>query len=279
MDKKTVKVLLVDDDREEYVITRGLLSEIDGPRHELEWAGSYNVGLELAVQNRHDVYLVDYNLGARNGLELLREALRLGCRRPIIVLTGIGDHDVDVKAMEAGASDYLVKGQIDAFLLERSIRYSLERKRVDEDRDTLEQQLRQMQKMQAVGQLAGGIAHDFNNLLTGILGYAHLGAASVSSESRLRNYFMEILKAAEGASHLTNKLLAYSRRRTTEPKVLNLNAICMNTDRMLRRLISEDIELVLLPGADLRMVEADQGEIEQLLINLEGTPCPRAVRW
>ena len=243
-------------------------SEIDSPRHELEWIGSYYAGLEAAAQNRHDVYLVDYNLGARSGLDLLREALRLGCRGPIILLTGIGDHEVDVEAMQAGASDYLVKGQIDAFLLERSIRYSLERRRTDEDRARLEEQLRQVQKMQAVGQLAGGIAHDFNNLLTGILGYAHLGAASVSGESRLRNYFMEILKAAEGASHLTNQLLAYSRRRTAKPMAVNLNAICLNTERMLRRLISEDIELVVLPAADLRMVEADQGEIEQVLINL-----------
>ncbi|RJQ52590.1 MAG: GGDEF domain-containing response regulator [Nitrospiraceae bacterium] len=133
MANKTVKILLIDDDDDDYIMTRDLLSEIEGTRYELQRAMTYDKGLELIDQKSHDVYLVDYRLGERTGLELLREAINNGCRAPIIMLTGQGDKEVDVQAMKAGSSDYLVKGQINAPLLDRSIRYAIERKRSEED--------------------------------------------------------------------------------------------------------------------------------------------------
>jgi DNA-binding NtrC family response regulator len=88
--------------------------------------------LDAIAHNQHDVYLFDYRLGERNGLELLRDAVAKGCKAPIILLTGQGDHEVDVEAMKAGAADYLEKGQLGAPLLERSIRYAIERKRAEQ---------------------------------------------------------------------------------------------------------------------------------------------------
>lgn len=120
-----VRVLLVDDDEDDFVMTRDLLSEIEGERFETDWIDSYDAGLEQIARREHDVYLLDYRLGERSGLELLREAIERGCSAPLILLTGQGDHQVDIEAMEAGAADYLVKGQIEAPLLERSIRYSI----------------------------------------------------------------------------------------------------------------------------------------------------------
>jgi two-component system cell cycle sensor histidine kinase/response regulator CckA len=126
---QAVRVLLVDDDEDDYILTRDMLADIGGGKFDLEWVATYAAGLEVIQQERHDVYLLDYHLGERNGLELLCEALKGNHRAPMTLLTGQGDHEVDVEAMTAGAADYLAKGRIDAPVLERSIRYALERAR------------------------------------------------------------------------------------------------------------------------------------------------------
>jgi diguanylate cyclase (GGDEF)-like protein len=133
MDNRTVKILLVDDDDDDYVMTRDLLSEIEGTSYDLQWIITYDKALEIIKQKSHDAYLVDYRLGEHTGLDLLREAIEDGCRAPIIILTGQGDKQLDVQAMKSGAADYLVKGQINAPLLDRSIRYAIERKRSEDD--------------------------------------------------------------------------------------------------------------------------------------------------
>ncbi|HXG58413.1 MAG TPA: EAL domain-containing protein [Thermoanaerobaculia bacterium] len=124
-----VRVLLVDDDEDDYVLTRDLLTESRRTRFEIEWISSFDRAVEAIRRNGFDVCLVDYRLGESDGLELLRRAREWGCRKPIIVMTGHGDSEIDVAAMRAGAADYLVKGQVDSQVLERSIRYSLEQAR------------------------------------------------------------------------------------------------------------------------------------------------------
>jgi two-component system, cell cycle sensor histidine kinase and response regulator CckA len=126
---EVLKVLLVEDDEDDYILTRGLFTEIGEMRYKVQWISSFSAGLVAMLRNEHDICLVDYRLGARNGIELLREAQCRGCKAPIILLTGQGEHEVDIEAMKAGAADYLIKGRLDAGLLERSIRYSVERKR------------------------------------------------------------------------------------------------------------------------------------------------------
>jgi len=133
MSRKTIKILLVDDDEDDYIMTRDLLSEIDGTTYDLQWTTNFDGAVTLIEQREHDVYLFDYRLGERTGLELLRAAIEKGCRAPIIILTGQGDKELDMLAMRSGAADYLVKGQINAPLIERSIRYAIERKRSEED--------------------------------------------------------------------------------------------------------------------------------------------------
>jgi two-component system, cell cycle sensor histidine kinase and response regulator CckA len=124
-----VRVLLVEDDEDDFVITRDLLAEIPGGRFALDWVKTFEAGLEAMCLNQHDTVLVDYHLGPHNGVELLRAALERGCQAPIILLTGAGQHQVDVEAMQAGAADYLLKGHLRADSLERSIRYAAQRKR------------------------------------------------------------------------------------------------------------------------------------------------------
>jgi len=124
---RPIRALLVDDDEDDYVMTREMLSEVKGEVFRLDWVASYRDALEAIRRGEHDVYLLDYRLGGNNGLDILREARGDGCGAPMILLTGQGDDAVDVEAMKAGASDYLVKGQIESSLLGRSIRYAIER--------------------------------------------------------------------------------------------------------------------------------------------------------
>lgn len=126
-----VRVLLVDDDEDDYVLARDWLKEAQGTLFDLEWIASYDAAIAAIASHQHDVYLFDYRLGAHNGLELLRMAIAGGCAAPIILLTGQGDQAIDIEAMKAGAADYLEKSQLSAPLLERSIRYALERKRAE----------------------------------------------------------------------------------------------------------------------------------------------------
>lgn len=121
-----IKVLLIDDDEDDYILTRSLLLEIQEKFFHLDWVVSYDVALSQIIQQHHDVYLIDYRLGCQSGLDLMREAIAQHCDAPMILLTGQGDHEVDVAAMQAGAADYLVKGEINARLLERSIRHAMQ---------------------------------------------------------------------------------------------------------------------------------------------------------
>jgi PAS domain S-box-containing protein len=135
------------------------------------------------------------------------------------------------------------------------------------ERRRLEAQLTQAQKMEAVGRLAGGVAHDFNNLLMVILGYADLFLGRVADGPPGRDHVEQMRKAAESAASLTRQLLAFSRRQVLQPRRLDLNAVVSELGPMLRRLIGEDIELVVRPEAE-RDVEADPAQIEQVIINL-----------
>lgn len=128
----TLRILLVEDDEDDYIITRDLFAEFRTGQHEVDWMKNFPTGLEAMTRNQHDICLVDYRLGAHNGIELLKAAGEQGCQSPIILLTGQGEHEIDLEAMKAGAADYLVKGRLDASILERSIRYAVERKRAAE---------------------------------------------------------------------------------------------------------------------------------------------------
>jgi PAS domain S-box-containing protein len=136
------------------------------------------------------------------------------------------------------------------------------------ERRQLEDQLRQAQKMEAVGQLAGGIAHDFNNLLTAIIGNAELLQHDLPAGSNSFNDLTEIRQAADRAAALTRQLLAFSRKQILQPRILDLNQLITGVERMLRRLLAENIETRLQLASNLGLVHADPGQIEQVLLNL-----------
>jgi diguanylate cyclase (GGDEF)-like protein/PAS domain S-box-containing protein len=152
----SIKVLLVEDDEDDYVITRSLLSEAGHDRFQLTWVTTYETAQASISQREHDVYLLDYCLGKCSGLDLLKDSIDRGCEAPMILLTGHGNPAIDIAAMKAGAADYLIKGQFDGRVLERTIRYAVEHfHTLQELRRTLQQN----------SQLASAIA----NISTGVI--------------------------------------------------------------------------------------------------------------
>ncbi len=143
-----------------------------------------------------------------------------------------------------------------------------ERERAERERQKLQVQLSQAQKMESVGRLAGGVAHDFNNMLGAILGYTELGLLGVDQTDPMYGTLTDIQNAAQRSVDLTRQLLTFARKQTVAPKLLDLNETVEGMLKMLRRLISEDIDLEWLPGKDLDPVRMDPSQIEQLLVNL-----------
>lgn len=143
-----------------------------------------------------------------------------------------------------------------------------ERKKAEQEMASLQEQLRQSQRMEAIGRLAGGIAHDFNNLLTVIKGNCQLSLMDLKEGDPLKINLEEIQRAAESAAHLTRQLLAFSRKQIMEMKVIDLNTLIRNLEKMLRRVIGEDIELLTFLSDELGRVKVDPGQMEQAMMNL-----------
>ncbi len=213
-----------------------------------------------------DVILSDFTMphfDARAALAVVQE---MGFDLPFIIVSGSIGEDVAVAAMKAGAHDYLMKGHLVrlAPVIEREMREAAARK----EHKRLEAQLLQAQKMETVGRLAGGVAHDFNNLLTVILGYTEIATETITANEEATECLEAVTQAANRAANLTRQLLAFARQQVIEPKVINLNDLILDLEKMLRRLIGEDIELMTLPFPELGLVKADPGQIEQVLVNL-----------
>jgi two-component system, cell cycle sensor histidine kinase and response regulator CckA len=143
-----------------------------------------------------------------------------------------------------------------------------ERKRMEKALRASEDQLRQSQKMEAIGQLAGGVAHDFNNLLTAINGYSALALRRLGEDHPVQPYLEEIKKAGDRAANLTRQLLAFGRKQILQPLSINLNDVVRDMNKMLKRLIGEDVQLIANLRPDLNRIQADPGQVEQVLVNL-----------
>ncbi|MEP7342450.1 MAG: PAS domain S-box protein, partial [Acidobacteriota bacterium] len=144
MNSEAIKVLLVDDDEEDYIITRNLLAKIEGGNFQIEWQGSYMTAVGIIKECRHDIYLIDYSLGQYNGVELVRLVAESSCKALVIMLTGQGELRIDMEAITAGAADYLIKGAVTPDGFERSFRHARERKRAAEELRQSEERYRSL---------------------------------------------------------------------------------------------------------------------------------------
>ncbi len=255
------KVLLVEDNPGDADLIGELLYGSSTMQVDLTRFSRLKDSLDFLTNERVHVVLLDLSLPDSSGIETCVAMLQKVPDVPIIILTGMDDQDFAIDAVQKGAQDYLVKGELDSNGLGRSVRYAIERGRVAE-------QLRQAQKMEAIGRLAGGVAHDFNNLLTVILGHSELGLMKANGDEVFSEHFNEIRQAGEIATSLTRKLLAFSRKEVVRTELLDLNEVISSLSKMLRRLIGEDIELRFFPDPGIEPLMADVGHIEQILMNL-----------
>jgi two-component system, cell cycle sensor histidine kinase and response regulator CckA len=385
-----IRVLLLEDDGTDAELIVQTLAAAGLPIH-TDLAGARAEFMERVASGTHDLILCDFGLRGWNGLEALRWTRASGYRTPFIYVSGTIGEALAVECMKEGATDYVLKSNLER--LPHAIHRALNEERLRSDRDralaqlgdseqrfgtafraspegitisslvdgtyieandaflrmteyersevigrtsrelgiwedpeartsllatldgaepvrghearfrtrsgkvrqvelsaeriqlqatpcllaitrdvtelrSLQQQLRQAQKMEAIGRLAGGVAHDFNNLLSVITGYGEMVRQRLAAQDPLQAKVEQILKAADRAAALTRQLLAFSRQQVLQPKILDLNVVVSDMDKMLRPLIGEDVELVMVLDPDLGSVRADPGQLAQIVMNL-----------
>jgi signal transduction histidine kinase len=213
-----------------------------------------------------DLILSDYTMPAFDGLSALKIAHAAQPGLPVIFVSGTLGEERAIESLRSGATDYVLKGGLSrlAPAVSRAMHELEERC----ERQRLEAQLIEGQKMDVIGQLAGGVAHDFNNILAVIMGYCHLLKSDNISASDQLKYTDEIQLASERAAGLTRQLLAFSRRQTVQPVLLDLNDVVKGMNQMLRRLIDANIEMTLVLGDGTGHIHADSGYVGQVLMNL-----------
>jgi signal transduction histidine kinase len=265
-DLRHVRILLIDDDPQAQALIEMALIDAHFERR-IDVATTAAAGLERIKTREHDIYLIDQRLPDGTGIDLIRLAKDLGTDKPFILMTGYGSGALDEAALREGAADYVEKHLVGAHL-ERSIRYALRDWQASRALHDREEQLRQSQKMEAIGRLAGGVAHDFNNLLTAIIGYTDMIGERTDVDAATAREVQEIRHAADRGAALTRQLLAFSRKQFLNPTVININESVAGLLHMLPRLIGDHIQTDARLGTGLGFVKADASQIEQVIVNL-----------
>lgn len=220
-----------------------------------------------------DIVISDYEMPGFGGIEALQILKESGHDLPFILVSAVLSEEMAVSAMKAGANDFVMKGRLARLVpaIERELREAetrMARKTAETALRQSEEQLRQAQKLEAVGRLAAGVAHDFNNILTAITGHSEMLIGALDPHDTRLKHAEQIEKAAGMAAALTRQLLTFSRKQVIEPRVLNLNDVVTNIQKMLGRLVGEDIELHLDADPDTGAIRADPHQIEQIIMNL-----------
>jgi two-component system, cell cycle sensor histidine kinase and response regulator CckA len=269
-----VNILLVDD-RPDGLLT--MEAVLERPDYNLVSVSSGKEALIQLQQNDFAVVLLDVQMPNMDGFETAARIKEIPRAQnvPILFITAIHKDPFYIhQGYHLGAVDYIFK-PFDPAILRSKVtvfvslfRQQLQLKQQAQALHLKEQELFQAQKLEAIGRLAGGVAHDFNNLITGILGLSHDIWTSLEASDTRRDDMDEIIKASTRALGLTKQLLAFGRRQITSPRVLDVNSITVDMMKMLKRLIGEDIELIVKNCSALKAIKMDQGQLEQMIMNL-----------
>jgi signal transduction histidine kinase len=213
-----------------------------------------------------DLIFSDFTLPAFDGLSALKIAHAGWPDLPVIMVSGTLGEERAVDSLKSGATDYVLKERLTR--LAPAVRRAMQEVETRAKNERLEGQFIGAQKMEVVGQLASGVAHDFNNILGVIMGYSDMIISELGPDGPLREYTEEIRQASERAAGLTQQLLIFSRKQTVQPVVLDLNEVVKGLNKMLRRLIGDNIEMTIIPGKQTGRIKADSGHVGQVLMNL-----------
>lgn len=269
----TVRILIIDDDEDDYILTNDLLARIAERSYEIEWAGSYQEGWEMLRRHEHDVYLIDYRLGAQSGLDLINAAVAAGCTAPLILLTGQGDHHVDLQAMQAGAADYLVKGNMSSEMLERSVRYALERSRTLEALQAAKSAADQANL--AKSRFLANTSHEIRTPMNAIVGMAELLSVTALDEEQ-HDYVATIKQSCSILLGVINDILDFSK---IESEQLKLEKVPVHIHELI-----DELKNLFLPIMGVKRLElavcihsevppvmlTDPTRLRQILVNLIG---------
>lgn len=282
---QALRVLIADDDEDDYLLTRDLLLRIGRPKIQLDWTPTYEGALDAIERNQHDVYLFDYHLGHTDGLQLMREALARGCKAPIILLTGNDNWETDVEAMKAGAADYLVKGHLDARLLERSIRYALERTRVQaelleyaheierKNRDLAQAVKVSQEAIKLKSQFLANVSHEIRTPMNGVLGMTEL-LLDTNLNDEQRDFAETAFRSGEALLEVIDSILDLSK---IEAGRLELDITEFQPADVVQEVLklvsgrarSKGLELSSEMEADVQEVfRGDPARLRQVLLNL-----------
>ena len=289
MDNGTVRVLMIEDDPDDYSLMRELLGDDPENKIVLEWVSDFDAGLDAITRGEHDAFLVDYRLGKDDGLKLLREGLRLGCKAPMILLTGQGDRDLALQALDAGASDYLVKGKIDAAVLERSIRYALQQKRhADELERKVADRTAELERANAAlhageealkdadrrkDEFLATLAHELRNPLAPVRNAVEILRMKGPDIPELHWARDIIDRQTQAMAQLIDDLMDISRinlgklkLKREQVELANIVQGAIETSRPLIENMGHELTMTLPPG--LVIVDADRTRLAQVFLNL-----------
>jgi len=269
---KALRALIADDSENDVVI---LLRILRKSGYEPVYERVSNApAMKAALQRQAwDIVISDFEMPGFGGFEALQLLKESGQDLPFILVSAVVSEETAVAAMKAGAHDFIMKRKLARLVpaIERELREAqtrAARKAAEVALRQSEEQLRQAQKIEAIGRLAAGVAHDFNNILTVITGHSELLLRQLDADDPRRKSAEQIEKTSYMAAALTRQLLTFSRKQVIEPRVLHLNSVIVTIERMLRRLIGEDIEFCTVLDPAAGHIRADPSQIEQVIMNL-----------
>ena len=287
----SISVLLIEDDRDDYLLTAELLAEISEAGYTLRWVDNYEDGVQALLAGGPELCLLDFRLGARTGLELLREVTGRGCQIPIVLLTGQSERELDVEAMKAGAADYLIKGEFGARQLERSIRYAIERGRSLAALRELNAELQHARNQAtnasyAKSALLASVSHEFRTPLNAILGYSELVLDELGErgETGLVTDVRRIHTAGSHLLSLVSDILDLSKIEAGKLDIavrsFDLDALIVDVSEAIWPLVGHNSNGFVVRGAATPVGEmcSDPTRVRQVLLNLLGNACKFTAR-
>lgn len=269
MNQKEFRILLIDDDEDDYINIRYLLKEVPSSNYILTWKPTYETGIKAIREQNFDACLLDYKLGEKTGLDLLVEAKKRAYSYPIILLTGLSDRELDLKAMKNGATDYLVKDQLTSPLLERSIRYSIKQASDFDEIKQTKAQILQQDRLASLGLLASSLAHEIGTPLGIIRSRAELAGKRASENSEVQDNVNVVITQIDRITKLVNSLLHLARGGKSDfATSIELDIVIQDVLSLLEHEFGRkgiNLKKEITPNCRLK---AEAGPLGQVLLNL-----------